>query len=217
MALVQVRQERSRRRVVQYLFDVVGDFGLRNTTWFLAVNYFDRYAAASYLRCGCDGAARVEPVVGSKRSQLVASTCLLIAAKFADRKLPPLSQLVLLHDDGTCADDFVQMELSILRVLNYGLRVTPPCDFVEVLALLVHADDAARRAALRLADLSLYESDFLALTARQLAGVAVAGGLVHARCHERDVASLCVACCLGAEKLSSWRRALMASTPLCDV
>ncbi|NDC10379.1 MAG: hypothetical protein EBZ75_13775, partial [Oxalobacteraceae bacterium] len=54
----------------------------------MACNYFDRYILEA-LRAG---------PVSHHQMQMIATTCVLISAKFIDRKLPPLSELVKVHN-----------------------------------------------------------------------------------------------------------------------
>ena len=63
--------------------------------------------------------------------QMIASTCLLIAAKFADRKLPPLSELEKVHHGRANADEFAALELKILQALRWKLHVPLPQAFIE--------------------------------------------------------------------------------------
>lgn len=65
--------------------------------------------------------------------QLIASTCLLTAAKFVDRRLPPLSELVKVHHGKRSPEDFVSMELCILDVLQWKANVVAPLQFVDLL------------------------------------------------------------------------------------
>ena len=63
--------------------------------------------------------------------QVIASTCLLIASKFFDRKLPPLSELEKVHLGSARSDEFAEMELSILAALRWKLHMPLPHVFVE--------------------------------------------------------------------------------------
>lgn len=67
---------------------------------------------------------------------MIASTCLLVAAKFFDRKLPPLSELVKVHHNKTGAQEFADLELKILQALRWKLHVPLPHVFTEPLRSL---------------------------------------------------------------------------------
>ena len=71
------------------------------------------------------------PCEGKRNIQMIASTCLLIAAKFSDRKLPPLSELEKVHHGQCKADDFAALELRILDRLLWKLLVPLPHAFID--------------------------------------------------------------------------------------
>ena len=89
------------------------DFGLLVQTGGLACNYFDRYVPTVLAR----GA------VSKHMLQMVASTCLLIAAKFFDRKLPPLSELEAVHNGDVKAEELAELEAHILATLAWQARL----------------------------------------------------------------------------------------------
>ena len=76
------------------------------------------------------------PAADKRLIQMIASTCLLIAAKFSDRKLPPLSELEKVHHGKASADEFAQLELQILQGLRWKLHVPLPHVFTEHLKAL---------------------------------------------------------------------------------
>ena len=55
--------------------------------------------------------------------QMIASTCLLISAKFFDRKLPPLSELEKVHQKMNSPAEFAELELRILEKLQWKLHM----------------------------------------------------------------------------------------------
>lgn len=101
------------------------DFGLLVQTGCVACNYFDRYIPHR-LR---------EGPVSKQQVQTIASTCLLIASKFVDRKLPPLSELVVVHNQKVTSAEFAETERTILEVLDWQLHVPLPHAFLEPLRL----------------------------------------------------------------------------------
>ena len=90
----------------------------------LACNYFDRYISE---------ALAMGPIQRSKL-QMIASTCLLISAKFIDRKLPPLSELVVVHNHAVTATQLAEQETEILRALQWQLHVVLPVAFLAPLS-----------------------------------------------------------------------------------
>jgi len=116
-----------RERVVRYINELAEDFGLLEQTGGLACNYFDRYVA-TLLRRGS---------VSKSMMQMVASTCLLISSKFFDRKLPPLSELEKVHNGTVTAQQFSDLEATILEVISWQLHVPMPHAFVQPLRALL--------------------------------------------------------------------------------
>ena len=99
------------------------DFNLLVQTAAIACNYFDRYIPMVLS----------DSDLGKDAMQVIASTCLLIAAKFFDRKLPPLSELVLVHSHAVTAADFAMRETDILVALGWQLHVILPHAFIQPL------------------------------------------------------------------------------------
>ena len=74
---------------------------------------------------------------GEKRHvQMIASTCLLLAAKFFDRRLPPLSELSKVHHGKVSPAEFAILELEILERLRWKLHTPLPHAFTEHLVTL---------------------------------------------------------------------------------
>lgn len=96
------------------------DFGLLVQTSSMACNYFDRYILEA-LRAG---------PVSHHQIQMIATTCLLISAKFIDRKLPPLSELVKVHNQTATAEQFAALERVIVVALEWNLHVLLPQSFL---------------------------------------------------------------------------------------
>ena len=99
------------------------DFGLLVQTSSMACNYFDRYILEA-LRAG---------PVSHHQMQMIATTCVLISAKFIDRKLPPLSELVKVHNQTATAEQFAALERVIVVALEWNLHVLLPQSFLEPL------------------------------------------------------------------------------------
>lgn len=154
--------ERMREKVVKYINELAEDFGLLVQTGGLACNYFDRYMATLH-----------EGGLESKRLiQLIASTCLLIAAKFFDRKLPPLSQLAVVHNGAAAPAQFATLEAKILEALRWQLHVPMPHAFIDPLRqCMPNAPfDASTDSRVRFfIDLSVYSYELLAYNPAEVA------------------------------------------------
>tara|TARA_X000001036_G_C20693184_1_gene810215 strand:+ start:407 stop:1663 length:1257 start_codon:yes stop_codon:yes gene_type:complete len=77
--------------------------------------------------------------------QMIATTCLLISAKFNSRKLPPLSELHKVHHGKVYPFEFADLELRMLKALDWNIHVITPKSFIfPILALctedLIDAD-----------------------------------------------------------------------------
>ena len=84
------------------------------------------HRSKSHLPCA-RAQLRASVATSEKRHiQMIASTWLLIAAKFFDRKLPPLSELVKVHHGQVHAHEFAELELRILDTLRWKLHVPLP-------------------------------------------------------------------------------------------
>jgi len=151
--------ERQREKVVKYINELAEDFELCVQTGGLACNYFDRYAA-SLTR---------EPsrFFGEKRHghvQMIASTCLLLAAKFFDRRLPPLSELSKVHHGKVSPAEFATLELEILERLRWKLHTPLPHAFTQHMVKLCWSAPFTPTIEERMAffmDLSVYGYRFL--------------------------------------------------------
>ena len=115
-------------------------FGLDVDTGIRAIHYLDRYFAS---RCPAS------PVRTFKVDFLhvAATTALLIAAKFADTKRPPLSQLVLWHEKMVDQAELRWMELDFLSALEWNLHAFAPSGFVSLLHGVCDAVDVPARVA----------------------------------------------------------------------
>jgi hypothetical protein len=85
-------------------------------------------------------AAAARQELDKREVQMVSSTCLLIAAKFNDRMLPPLSELEKVHHHKVLSSEFASLELRILEVLEWKVHVLLPHAFSASLVALCGAD-----------------------------------------------------------------------------
>ena len=118
-----------REKVVRYINELAEDFRLQCNTATLACNYFDRYLSSLTMH-EIPAKEKVHHV------QMIASTCLLISAKFYDCKMPPLSALVQVHGGRVTPGQFSALELAILAKLGWCLHVVHAASFLEPLKRL---------------------------------------------------------------------------------
>jgi len=154
---------RYREKVVKYTNELAEDFGLQAHTAGIACNYFDRFIPL----------VLAQRPVGRQEIQVIASTCLLIAAKFSDRKLPPLSELAVVHEHTVEPHIFADQEAAILEVLEWKLHVRLPETFVEPLRRCLRdapVDAAIRERMQFFIDLSVYGYGLLRYSPAEIAG-----------------------------------------------
>lgn len=117
---LEVQQEvtsKMRAILVDWLVEVCMKYKLKSETLFLAVNLLDRFLARKS--------------VTRKRLQLVGIVAILVAAKFEEIYPPEIRELVYICDKAYTKDDIVQMELAMLTVLEFKLRVPTAVQFLD--------------------------------------------------------------------------------------
>ena len=93
--------------LVDWLADVAKETPLMTDTLFLAVNYLDRCLEVMK--------------VSKAELQLLGCTCLFVAAKYEEMKLPDLDHYVWVCDNMYTRDDILSMEMRVLEALDYRL------------------------------------------------------------------------------------------------
>ena len=109
---------------------VCEDFQLLNATVGLAVSYFDRYLSSTDVR-GLE----------TGRVQLLAVTCVRLAAKFAEVKMPSLEDIVEIAQGVYTKAQLKEMELEVLRVLQWELHAVTPHAALEQLTIAIGRAD----------------------------------------------------------------------------
>lgn len=98
---------------------------MRNDTVGLAMCYFDRFLSAV--------------PVDKAEVQLVAVACVLVAAKFGERRMPALADLEFVCQGKYNADDIRRAECDVIKKLNWQLHaVTPHMFCAHFLRAAVH-------------------------------------------------------------------------------
>ncbi|PRP88577.1 hypothetical protein PROFUN_02988 [Planoprotostelium fungivorum] len=107
-----------RRVIVDWLADVCNEFQCVNETFFLSVKLLDRY-----LTLNRD--------VEKNDFQLVAVTCLSLAAKFEQGLSPSVAQLEEICDGAYAPEVIVDMEVSLLALLDFQVSLVHPMHFLR--------------------------------------------------------------------------------------
>jgi len=94
--------------LVDWLVEVQENFELNHETLYLAVKMVDRYLS----RKSC---------IQREKLQLLGATCLFIACKFDERCPPVLDDFLYICDDAYQRQELINMEMEVLRTLDYDL------------------------------------------------------------------------------------------------
>ncbi|KNA04841.1 hypothetical protein SOVF_195990 [Spinacia oleracea] len=119
----------SRSRSVAWIFKVRAFYGFQAETAYLAVNYLDRFLSCHHL-----------PQTGGWPLQLLSVACLSLAAKMEEPLVPSLLDLQVESSKFIFDPKTIQrMELLVLTVLNWRLRLVTPFTFISFFAYKVDA------------------------------------------------------------------------------
>jgi len=108
-----------REKICYWTYSVIDHFNLSRRTVAISINMFDRYLATKANNC--DGSAAL----------LVSLTTLYMAIKVHERKKIKLSTLVDLSRSQFSATDIENMELEILKSLQWFVHPPTPVDFIS--------------------------------------------------------------------------------------
>ncbi len=187
------------------------DFDLLVQTAGIACHYFDRYIPT----------VLAEGPVDKSTMQIIASTCLLIAAKFFDRKLPPLSELVIVHDHAVHGSVFAEQEANILTVLEWQLHVRMPHDFIDPLRRCLPdapLDAGAHDRMMFFVDLSVYCYGMLHFSPVEILGGSLLTAWTFTKAHEaiaHFLPALASACCTSEPVLRACANELVRYYQVC--
>lgn len=101
-------QPRMRAILLDWLIEVCEVYRLHRETFYLAVDFIDRFLGVS-------------PSVPKNRLQLIGVTCLFIGAKIEEIYPPKLQEFAYVTDGACSEEEILQMELMVLKGLNWGL------------------------------------------------------------------------------------------------
>jgi len=111
-------QPRMRSILIDWMIEVSEVYKLHRETLYLAIDFIDRY-----LGCTAD--------MPRNRLQLVGVTCLFVASKIEEIYPPKLREFSFVTDGACSEDEITQMELVILKGLNWGLSPYTPNRWVK--------------------------------------------------------------------------------------
>jgi len=145
--------------LLDWLVDVHRKYKCQPETLFLAVHLIDRYLELH--------------LVARRNLQLVGITALLIAAKFEEVYPPQMKDLVYVTDKAYTQDDILQMEVSMLKALQFKICHPTAMHFLERYQSVNGCTDAHRDLAHYLLELTLVDYSMLKHTPSHLAAASI--------------------------------------------
>jgi len=121
-------QARMRAILMDWLIEVCEVYRLHRETFYLAVDFIDRYLGVA------------EVAVPKNRLQLIGITCLFIGAKIEEIYPPKLQEFAYVTDGACTEEEILQMELVVLKGLNWGLSPMTPNSWLRMYMQVAHGD-----------------------------------------------------------------------------
>ncbi|CAI4038802.1 hypothetical protein SMKI_06G1500 [Saccharomyces mikatae IFO 1815] len=106
-----------RALLIDWLIEVHEKFHCLPETLFLAINLLDRFLSQN--------------VVKLNKLQLLCITCLFIACKFEEVKLPKIANFAYVTDGAATVEEIRKAELFILTSLSYNVSLPNPMNFIR--------------------------------------------------------------------------------------
>ncbi|NP_001081268.1 G2/mitotic-specific cyclin-B2 [Xenopus laevis] len=151
--------ERMRAILVDWLVQVHSRFQLLQETLYMGVAIMDRFL-------------QVQPVSRSKL-QLVGVTSLLIASKYEEMYTPEVADFVYITDNAYTASQIREMEMIILRLLNFDLGRPLPLHFLRRASKSCSADAEQHTLAKYLMELTLIDYEMVHIKPSEIAAAAL--------------------------------------------
>lgn len=102
-------QPRMRAILLDWLIEVCEVYKLKRETYFLSVDYLDRYLT------------NVDHCIPKNHLQLIGISCLFIAAKVEEIYPPKIAEFAYVTDGACSEDDILRQELLVLSVLEWKI------------------------------------------------------------------------------------------------
>ncbi|XP_069812663.1 G2/mitotic-specific cyclin-B2-like [Dendropsophus ebraccatus] len=151
--------ERMRAILVDWLVQVHSRFQLLQETLYLSIAIMDQFL-------------QVQPISRGKL-QLVGVTSLLLASKYEEMYSPEVGDFVYITDNAYTAFQIREMELLMLRELNFGLGRPLPLHFLRRASKCCSADAEQHTLAKYLMELTLIDYDMVHFRPSELASAAL--------------------------------------------
>jgi len=145
--------------LVDWLVEVHMKYKLRAETLFLSVTILDRFLARKRIP--------------RKKLQLCGVAATLIAGKYEEIYPPKISDLVYICDKAYTRDEILEMEIVVLNVLEFQLRVPTAVQFLDRFAKVNGLAEQHRHLAQYLAEMTLPDIKMIKYTPSHLAAAAI--------------------------------------------
>ncbi|NWX18029.1 CCNB1 protein, partial [Aegotheles bennettii] len=136
-----------RATVIEWLVELQVKFGLRQETLYMAVAILDRYLQ--------------DNSVPKKMLQLVGVTAMFIACKYEEMFRPHIENFVYMTDNTCTKSQICQMEMKILRALDFSLGRPLPPHFLRRSSKIAEVDSKQHVLAKYLMELSVIDYDMV--------------------------------------------------------
>lgn len=123
----QSLRPRMRAILLDWLIEVCEVHRLHRETFYLAVDFIDRYLT-------------VTTDMPKNRLQLIGISCLFIGSKIEEIYPPKLEQFAYVTDGACTAEQILDMELVILKALNWGLSPMTPNSWMKLFMQVTNCD-----------------------------------------------------------------------------
>ena len=139
--------EQMRGILIDWLVTIQYKFNFSPETLFLTVNLLDRYLEKA--------------LISRKELQLVGICAMFIACKYEETIIPEIKDLVYISANAYTKNDIIDMELKILKMLNFNITIASSLKFLERYSKLLNFKQNEYYLARYFIELSLIDYQFL--------------------------------------------------------
>ena len=148
MSIIQTNiNEKMRAILIDWLIDVHLKFNLLSETLFLTINILDRYLE--------------KKTINRNYLQLVGVTSLLIACKYEEIYPPETKALVYITDNAYEQKELIDMEVDILKTLNFDVTIVSIVKFIEYIKIKMNYNNFQLNQIMYFAELSIINYNML--------------------------------------------------------
>ena len=116
--------EQMRAILIDWLIEVHLRFHLKYQTLYITVGIIDIYLSNKMIQ--------------RSKLQLLGITALLIACKTQEIYYPPIKDFIDITDKAYEKNELINMEYSVLSVLNFNVLFPTPCEFYDIISTIYH-------------------------------------------------------------------------------